>query len=91
MSAKEVGTLYRVNGQVLEVFPINGSKFELQEIQAYVGGLIEQVPGTGRKGVPAAYCNEEGRLERLRLNMPASKTFGQQLFGDVIQLRKAKR
>ena len=39
--------LLRANGMVEEISPKNGNKFELKELQDYVGGYIElvQVPG----------------------------------------------
>jgi hypothetical protein len=91
---KEIGTLYRVNGEVLEVRPFDGKKFTLAELQSYVGGWIELVPGTAKAGHPATYCNEEGRLINLRVNQKASRIFlrgnwaGDFLFGDVIEVRK---
>lgn len=93
---KEIGTLYRVNGEVLEVRPVKGSKFTLQELQTYVGGSIELVPGTAKAGSPAAFCNEEGRLNGLRVNREATRVFmkgiwsNDVLVGDVIQVRKVK-
>lgn len=93
---REIGTLYRVNGEVLEVHPINGKKFSLNELQTYVGGLIELVPGTSRKGNPAAWMNEEGKLIPLRPNREATRLFmtgawsRETILGDVIQVRKEK-
>lgn len=93
---KEIGTLYRTNGEVLEVHPVNGRKFSLEELQTYVGGHIELVPGTARKGSPAAFCNEEGRLKYLPDNREATHVFmkgiwsADILVGDVIQVRKEK-
>lgn len=93
---KEIGTVYRVNGEVLEVRPLNGRTFALDELQAYVGGPIELVPGTSKAGRPAAWCNEEGRLMKLRVNRNATRKFmlgiwGQDvLLGDVIQVLKNK-
>jgi hypothetical protein len=92
----EIGTLYRVNGEVLTVHPANGRKFSLAELQAYVGGHIELVPGTSRSGHPAAWCNDEGRLKQLRVNREATRVFmhgvwgSDVLVGDVIQVRKEK-
>jgi hypothetical protein len=93
---REIGTLYRVNGEVLEVHPVNGRKFSLQELQKYVGGPIEQVPGTAKRGSPSAYCNEEGKLKYLPENREATRIFmkgmwsNDVLVGDVIQVRKEK-
>jgi hypothetical protein len=93
---REIGTLYRMNGEVLEVHPMNGKKFSLKELQTYVGGSIELVPGTSRKGNPAAWCNEEGKLNDLRPNREATRVFmigvwsQDTLVGNVIQVRKEK-
>lgn len=93
---KEIGKLYRVNGEVLEVYPVNGKKFTLQELQTYVGGSIELVPGTARTGSPTTFCNEEGKLNGLPVNRLASRVFmkgiwsNEVLVGDVIQVRKEK-
>jgi hypothetical protein len=81
----EVGLLYRVNAiRVEEVNPKDRKKFKLPELQKFVGGYIELVPNAR----PIAYCNEEGRLEHLPVNVLASVTFGQELLGDVIQVEK---
>ena len=75
------GLLYRTNETVEEVFPKNGKKFTLEELQGFVGGYIEMIPYTR----PVAYCNEEGRLKKLPFNTVASIQFDQILCGDVIQ------
>lgn len=81
----EIGFLYRVGADMAEeVKPVNGKKFALEELQKLVGGFIEHVPGSS----PIAYCNEEGRLHGLPVNLCASRRFRQELVGDVIQVRK---
>jgi hypothetical protein len=87
---KEIGTLYRADGEVLEVHPAKGRKFQLPELQKHVGGYIELVPGTAKRGKPIAFCNEEGNLHGLPWNRVASLKFGINLVGDVIQVRKEK-
>lgn len=92
----EVGTVYRTNGRIVTVHPENGKKFMLEELQKFVGGSIELVPGTSKRGCPAAYMNEDGRSLNLPLNAEASRVFmvgrwlGETILGDVIQVRKVK-
>ena len=87
---KEQGKLYKTNGKVEDVFPHDGKKFTLAELQRFVGGNIEHVP----RSKPFAYCNEEGTLNGLPVNNEASLAFdsvricGQLLCGDVIQVYK---
>lgn len=81
----ELGFLYRVGADMAEeVKPADGKKFSLEELQKLVGGYIEHVPNSR----PIAYCNEEGRLNHLPVNLCASRRFQQELVGDVIQVRK---
>ena len=86
----EKGTLYLAIGDFVEVSPKDGKKFTLEELQNYVGGSIEKVPGTGRAGNPLAYRNEEGRLNDLPKNREALTKFGTDLAGDVIQVRRER-
>lgn len=84
---KETGRLYKTTGGVLDVSPLDGRQFTLEELQKFVGGYIEQVPGTGpMSGNPIAYCNEDGIRERLEQNILASEKFGLALVGDVIEV-----
>lgn len=84
----EVGTLYRTTGVIETVQPHSAKSFTLDELQGFVGGNIELIPGTGRAHHPSAYCNEEGRLDGLPVNAKASEKFGMELMGDVIEVRK---
>jgi hypothetical protein len=82
---KQVGYLYRSSlSNVEKVNPENGKKFTLQELQTFVGGYIELVPGAR----PLAYCNEDGRRKQLPFNALASQQFQQHLVGDVIQVTR---
>lgn len=85
---KETAYLYRAGGLVENVFPHDGRKFSLEELQKFVGGHIEKVPGTARRGKPIAFCNEDGLREGLPFNYSASMKFGIELVGDVIQVLK---
>jgi uncharacterized protein DUF3846 len=83
----EIGMLYQVGSKGQMVYPANGKKFSLLELQGFVGGYIEHVPFSR----PLAYCNEEGRLNNLPVNAEASKVFKQELVGDVIQVLPFRR
>ena len=85
---KETGVLYRTDGRVETVYPHDGRKFTLEELQSFVGGYIEKVPGTQRRGNPIAYCNEDGLFEHLPPNFNASEKFHIDLVGDVIQVKR---
>lgn len=84
---KQRAYLYKTTGRVYEVFPHDGRKFSLAELQGFVGGHIEKVPGTGtRRGNPIAYCNEDGVRAALPGNVEATERFGVYLVGDVVQV-----
>ena len=83
---KQKATLYKASGPVVEVFPHDGRKFSLEELQGFVGGHIEKVPGTARRGEPIAYCNEDGLRLELGENVMASEKFGLALVGNVLQV-----
>lgn len=54
-----INEIIRTNGEVLEVQPKNGTDFQLDELQAIVGGLIEIINiGYGEVMV----VNEEGKF-----------------------------
>ena len=77
-----MATLYNADGSTVKVSPANGRAFTLAELQALVGGFIELVPGTAQR---PALCNEEGRLARLPFNDEASRRFGMDLVGNVVE------
>ena len=65
-----MATLYKTNGEVIEVFPANSERFTLEEMQGYVGGLIEFINlRTGGSLV----VNEEGKVLGLPRNDLASR------------------
>ncbi len=80
-----MATLFPVDGSaVREVFPANGSKFTLEELQGYVGGLIEAV--YTRNG-QLMYVNEEGLFtESPVVNGVATALCGTPLVGPAILL-----
>lgn len=62
-----------MNGMIENVVPKNGIHFELDELQAFVGGYIERVVcPDGRE----MYVNEEGKLQWLNINIKASELSG---------------
>jgi hypothetical protein len=85
----ESGLLHHPDGRVERIIPQDGKKFKLEELQKAVGGSIELVPGTGRRGKPSAYCNEEGRLDNLPFNFHASIKFNCDLCGPVLQVERS--
>ena len=73
----------------IKVSPANGKQFTLDELQGYVGGLIEPVPL--RKDIAGSedhwkemYVNEEGLLHNLKVNTTASILTGRTIVGDAI-------
>tara|TARA_B100000745_G_scaffold242193_1_gene164516 strand:- start:69 stop:350 length:282 start_codon:yes stop_codon:yes gene_type:complete len=73
----------------VKVSPANGKEFTLDELQAYVGGLIEMVAlrrdirGT-EPNWREMYVNEEGLLHNLKVNPTASILSGRTIVGDAI-------
>ena len=70
---KPIALLYKTDLSVEEIKPANGRYFKLEEMQAYVGGLIEIIPLDG-EGLEdkLLVVNEEGKLENLQLNIFAT-------------------
>lgn len=72
--AKQTAVLMKVTGEIETVFPKNKKEFTLEELQGYVGGLIEIVPLPEKDGETlAVIVNEEGKLEGLPTNQNATK------------------
>ncbi len=82
---------YRSPGE--EVHPANGTDFTLAEAQALVGGLIEVFHLVDGR---VMICNEEGKLERLPVNVEATiifrRTYGPRdtIVGDVVICRDSE-
>ena len=62
------GKWIKANGEIVEVEPANRKAFTLEELQGFVGGMIETVQLTHG----TMYCNEEGLLEGLPFNSKAT-------------------
>ena len=88
MATKKVdrGIIYHTDGTMILAVPSNGKKFMLEELQKAVGGYIQIVPNSS----PASYCNEEGLVYGLPYNAQASKRFGVNLVGPVIERYKTE-
>ena len=74
-----------------EVVPEDGQRFTLQELQAHVGGYIENVrlpAETKTNGYPiqTMYVNEEGLLLGLEHNLNASMIADRHLVGNALVL-----
>ena len=73
----------------IKVFPANGKEITLDELQEYVGGLIEPVPisrdiAGSEENWREMYVNEEGLLNNLKVNPTASILSGRTIVGDAI-------
>jgi len=65
MAKTQYANVYRTNGTIEKILPLNGKKFDYKELQPLVGGYIEGIiPGI--KGCREMYCNEDG----LSLGLP---------------------
>ncbi len=64
-----MATLIKTNGVITTVTPENQPYFTLEEMQGYVGGLIQLINISGNR---LMICNEEGKIEGLPLNRYAS-------------------
>lgn len=74
--------IYKANGKVLDIEPKNGRDFQLEELQAIVGGLIQIIEINDTE---IMVINEEGKLENLPLNEQATAIYQKQVYeGDVI-------
>lgn len=86
-----MATLYKTNGEVLEINPKNGKKFKLIEVQSYCEGYIELVYLPNSE---ILIVNEEGRINGMEVNENASKFLWSKLpqvnyplFGNVIHCK----
>ncbi len=84
-----MATLFKTNGEVLEVQPTNKKTFSLKELQSYVGGYVQVF----RMNNKVFIVNEEGFNLELPFNQKASDFLQEQteyktqkLVGDVLVL-----
>ena len=83
--------LIQPDGAMVDVFPEDGQRFRLDELQAHVGGYIEGVKTlmeTERNGytIEIIYVNEEGLLMGLEHNLQASMIVGKHIVGNALAL-----
>ncbi len=83
--------LIQPDGSNDEVVPEDGQRFTLQELQAHVGGYIENVrlpAETKANGytIRIMYVNEDGRMQNLEHNLNASTIAGQDIVGNALVL-----
>lgn len=77
----------KTDGTTTRVTPADGVRFSLKELQTFVGGYIELVPYTDHLGADML-CNEEGRILELPHNPAASMLAQQDLYGDILALKR---
>ena len=70
--------IYRTNGEVLDIEPKNGTDFQLEELQAIVGGLIQIIEISDTE---IMVMNEEGKLENLPFNEKATEIYQKSILG----------
>jgi hypothetical protein len=85
--------IYRANGEVETIEPKNGTDFQLEELQAVVGGYIECLPLYNTTEIMT--CNEEGKILGLPLNRRATQIivdngYEDCIAGDVLVCREGK-
>ena len=61
--------IIKTNGQIIETKPKNGTDFQLDELQAIVGGYIEVV---NMRDGRLIVCDEEGKLKGKERNHKAT-------------------
>ena len=77
MDKKDLSTpkarLYFTDLRIREINPVNGIYFTLEELQGYVGGIIQIIPldGEGHED-RLLVVHEEGKLIDLPFNLPAT-------------------
>lgn len=77
-----MGTIYRANGDIEAVEPLNGKDYKLAQLQEIVGGYIECV--ASRDGARLLVVNEEGKLQALAANANATKWMFTEGHADVV-------
>lgn len=76
-----MATLIKIDGTRENIQPKNGRCFELEELQKYVGGLVEYV---GISEEETMVINEEGKLIGLEINEDEYRKFGQ-WFSELVE------
>ena len=80
-----MATLIKSSGEEINVFPNNKTDFQLDELQKFVGGLIEIIKTKDGKTI---VINEECKINDLPINQKASQLYQYNKFdfivGDVL-------
>jgi hypothetical protein len=80
-----MATLIKTNGEETNVLPKNKTDFKLDELQNYVGGIIEIVRTKDNK---IMVMNEEGKINELPMNEKATELYiyseSDLIVGDVL-------
>lgn len=71
----QVARVIEPNGTERIERPVNGKKFTLEELQGFVGGLIEHVDLPRGNGHSTAWINEEGLLIGMAINKKACEIY----------------
>lgn len=86
--------LYKVNGEIVEVEPENGSDFSLEELRSFVDGYIEVAHLDNER---IMVINEEGKIKGLPYNENATAEYNRAMgykadyiVGDALVCGKAQ-
>ena len=78
------------DGSSLDVFPEDGQRFTLEELQGHVDGhytvVAHQVQNLNGYDIGIVYVNEEGLLLNLEHNLNASTIAGKHIVGNALVL-----
>lgn len=78
LNFNNMGKIYKANGEVLDIEPKNGTDFQLEELQAIVGGLIDcQMTNDGNDLI---IFNDEGKLMELPYNENATEIYQERVY-----------
>lgn len=79
MTKVQRGYIYKTDGTVVKVRPINGKKFDYTELQEAVGGLISSLESS-IKNCRQMYANDEGILLGLPPNPHTQKVCNMKIY-----------
>jgi hypothetical protein len=84
-----MATLLKTDGRVLEIKPLNGPEFSLEELKRIVGGFVEilQLEEPGKLLI----INEEGDIENLPFNGLATEMYKHdRIVGDAVVVDRSE-
>ena len=82
-----MATLIRTNGEQEQIQPKNGTDFQLEELNAYIGGWIEIVRIGGGE---ILVVDEEGLCKELPINTTASILAGYTIVGPAVRCKSSQ-